>query len=101
MAVYAFLFLAALLSLAGPAGVEAAGASPDTSQICDPNFTTFQSRLGRSPRNTEVANPTFQYTYRGTLRNSFDVPIVNWPANDIQLQINSPCQNPISLHPDG
>ena len=29
------------------------------------------------------------------------IPVVNWPASDIVLQIDSPCQNPISLHPDG
>jgi len=95
------LLLAVLLScLAAPSAI-AASASPDTIAIPDPAQSTFQDRLGRSPRNIEVANPTFQYTYRGRLIMSNGVPIVGWPANDIQLRINTPCQNPIALVPDG
>ena len=70
-------------------------------RVPDTGNSTFQNRLGRSPRNTEVADPTFQYTYRGTIRTMAGAPVVGWPAADIVLEIGSPCPNPISLHPDG
>jgi hypothetical protein len=69
--------------------------SPDTGNC------TFDSRLGRSPKNVEVANPTFQYTYRGVLRDNAGQPVPNYPAFDIRLEINAPCQNPAQIQPDG
>ena len=59
----------------------------------------FQERVGRSPKNVEVADPVFQYTLRGVLRYQGE-PVVNYPAADIVLEIESPCQNPVVVHPD-
>jgi len=81
------------------AGIAFAGAA--MANVPDPAQSTFGNRLGRSPKNVEVANPTFQYTYSGVLRNSAGQPIVGWAANDIRLDINAPCQNPVQLLADG
>src|SRR5262245_51741068 len=79
------------------AGLAVAGMA--MANIPDVTQSTFGNRLGRSPKNVEVANPTFQYTYSGVLKNSADAPISGWPASDIVLEINAPCQNPVSLNP--
>ena len=79
------------------AGLAVAGMA--MANIPDVTQRTFGNRLGRSPKNVEVANPTFQYTYSGVLRNSAGAPIAGWPAADIVLEINAPCQNPVSLNP--
>jgi hypothetical protein len=68
--------------------------------VPDPQQSTFDSRLGRSPKNIEVGNPVFQYTFDGTLRNAAGQPVANWPANDIELEIKAPCQNPVVLNPN-
>ena len=81
------------------AGIAFAGAA--LANVPDPAQSTFGNRLGRSPKNVEVANPVFQYTYSGVLRNAAGQPIPNWPANDIRLDINAPCQNPVQLLADG
>ena len=82
------------------AGIAFAGAA--MANVPDPSTSTFDNRLGRSPKNIEVANPTFDYTYSGVLRRSGDgAPIAGWPAADIRLDINAPCQNPVQLFPDG
>ena len=67
--------------------------------VPDPQQSTFDSRLGRSPKNVEVNDPVFDYTFSGTLRNAAGQPVANWPANDIELEINAPCQNPVVLNP--
>ncbi len=69
--------------------------------VPDPQQSTFDSRLGRSPKNLEVNDPNFDYTFSGTLRNAAGQPVANWPANDIELEINAPCQNPVVLNPSG
>jgi len=69
--------------------------------VPDPQQSTFDSRLGRSPKNLEVNDPSFDYTFAGTLRNAAGQPVANWPANDIELEINAPCQNPVVLNPSG
>jgi hypothetical protein len=79
------------------AGLAVAGMA--LANIPDPAQSSFGNRLGRSPKNVEVANPTFQYTYSGVLRNSVGAPIAGWPLTDIVLEINAPCQNPVSLNP--
>jgi len=81
------------------AGIVFAGAA--LANVPDTGMSTWSNRLGRSPKNVEVANPTFQYTYSGVLRNNAGQPIPNWPASDIRLEINDPCQNPTSITPDG
>jgi hypothetical protein len=81
------------------AGIAFAGAA--MANVPDPAQSTFGNRLGRSPKNVEVANPTFQYTYSGVLRNAAGQPIAGWAQNDIRLDINAPCQNPVQLLPDG
>jgi len=79
------------------AGLAVAGMA--LANIPDQSQSTFGNRLGRSPKNVEVANPTFQYTYSGVLRNAVGAPIAGWPLTDIVLEINAPCQNPVSLNP--
>jgi hypothetical protein len=79
------------------AGLAVAGMA--LANIPDPAQSTFGNRLGRSPKNVEVANPTFQYTYTGVLRNAVGAPIAGWSAADILLEINAPCQNPVQLTP--
>lgn len=79
--------------------VAAAGAA--LANVPDPQQSTFDSRLGRSPKNLEVNDPNFDYTFSGTLRNAAGQPVANWPANDIELEINAPCQNPVVLNPSG
>jgi hypothetical protein len=69
--------------------------------VPDAQQSTFDSRLGRSPKNLEVGDPNFDYTFSGTLRNAAGQPVANWPANDIELEINAPCQNPVVLNPSG
>ena len=77
-----------------------ASAVADTgSEIADITQSIFQGVLGRSPKNVEVGDPAFQYTYQGRLINVVGTPIQGWPASDVQLEIISPCQNPIVLHP--
>ena len=79
------------------AGLAVAGMA--LANIPDQSQSTFGNRLGRSPKNVEVANPAFQYTYSGVLKNSVGAPIAGWPLTDIVLEINAPCQNPVSLNP--
>ena len=79
------------------AGLAVAGMA--LANIPDQSQSTFGNRLGRSPKNVEVANPPFQYTYSGVLKNSVGAPIAGWPLTDIVLEINAPCQNPVSLNP--
>lgn len=68
----------------------------------DPAQSTFGNALGRSPKNIEVANPTFQYTFAGVLRNAAGTPLGGYPAQlDFQLIIKAPCQNPVTLLADG
>ena len=92
------------LTLAGITFTGAALANvPDRTQSGRGTVIFFfgANRLGRSPKNVEVANPTFQYTYSGVLQDEEGEPIPNWPANDIRLEINAPCQNPAHIQPDG
>ena len=95
------LILPTLLLLASGATDPSYSASavPDTSVIADPNQSIFQSVLGRSPKNVEVGDPGFQYTYQGRLFDMLGTPIAGWPASDVVLEIRTPCQNPITLHP--
>jgi len=93
-----------LLLLASAPSIEAAplhfaSGVPDTSVIADPNQSIFQSVLGRSPKNVEVGDPGFQYTYQGRLMDTVGNPIAGWPSSDVQLEILTPCQNPIVMHP--
>ena len=81
------------------AGLAVAGMA--MANIPDVTQSSFGNRLGRSPKNVEVGNATFQYTYSGVLRNSVGAPIAGWPAADILLEINAPCQNPVQLTPVG
>ena len=90
---------AALVGAANAA--QGATADPDTVHFPSPKMSTWDARLGRSPRNLEVAHPSFQYSFNGTLRNELGQAIPNWPASDIVLEIRTPCQNPVTLHPDG
>jgi hypothetical protein len=69
--------------------------------IADPAQSIFPQVLGRSPKNLEVESQAYRYTYRGTLMCPNGNPIAGWPASDIELEILAPCQNPITLHPDG
>jgi hypothetical protein len=78
-----------------------AAAGMAMANVPDPQQSTFDSRLGRSPKNIEVNDPNFDYTFSGTLRNAAGQPVANWPANDIELEINAPCQNPVVLNPSG
>jgi hypothetical protein len=84
------ILLTILLAL--PAWIGVTGANvPDCLQCTiDP-----PAKLGRSPKNFDVANP-FQYTLRFTLRNEAGVPIYNWPRQDITLDVLAPCQNPFA-----
>jgi hypothetical protein len=81
------------------AGLAVAGMA--MANIPDPAQSTFGNRLGRSPKNVEVGNPTFQYTYSGVLRNAAGTPIAGWAAADIVIDINAPCQNPVVLTASG
>jgi hypothetical protein len=102
LARYSLVLVAAfLLAAAAPQPAAGASASPDTSSIPDVNFTTWDERVGRSPTNVEVGHPASQYTFHGALRDHVGNPINGWPANDIVLEINLPCPNPVALHPDG
>jgi hypothetical protein len=56
--------------------------------------------LCRSPVNATVA-PQFQCTYSGIVYDHYGQPWVGYPAELITLRINSPCANPVDLHPDG
>lgn len=94
------LLLATGIGEASPS-LQFASAGPDTSIIADPNQSIFQGFLGRSPKNIEVGDPGFQYTYQGRLMTPTGVPIAGWPLSDIQLEVLTPCQNPIVLHPIG
>ncbi len=67
--------------------------------VPDPQESTFDARLGRSPKNVEVNDPVFEYTYTGVLRNAAGQPVPNWPVADIELEIKAPCQNPVVLNP--
>lgn len=67
--------------------------------VPDPQQSTFDARLGRSPKNVEVADPNVDYTFSGVLRNAAGQPIANWPTGDIELEIKAPCQNPVVLNP--
>jgi hypothetical protein len=86
--------LVALLALTGMALANI----PD----CTQSSIDTPARLGRSPKNVEVANATFQYTFKLTVRNSAGTPLANWPANDVTLSVLAPCQNPFALvNPNG
>jgi hypothetical protein len=61
---------------------------------------TWDPGLGRSPKNLEVGEPAAQYVLNGVLRDTFGVPIANFPASQVELEILSPCANPVVLHPD-
>lgn len=61
--------------------------------------SVFEDHLGRSPRNAMV-DPVFQYTYRGWLCFNGE-PVQNFPADQVELWIDPPCQNPVVLNPDG
>lgn len=77
--------LVALLALTGMALANI----PDCTQSSiDP-----PAKLGRSPKNNEV-NPTYQYMFSLTVRNSAGTPIANWAAADVTLSVVAPCQNP-------
>jgi hypothetical protein len=98
---YRSVALSILLSFAACSFAHASAADPDTTNIPDPKMSSWDARLGRSPLNLEVNNATFQYSYSGTLRNVQGQPIPGWPASDIVLEIRTPCQSPVTLHPDG
>lgn len=91
------IFITALVALLALTGMALANI-PDCGQ------STFDApaRLGRSPKNTEVVNPIFKYTFVFTVRNSAGVPIANWAAADVTLDVLAPCQNPFAgLNPNG
>lgn len=97
LAVSALVCLA-VLSIAGTA----------LANIPDPQQSSFDDRLGRSPQNCHpMNNATFQYEYSGTLRNTAGQPVSGWPANDIVLEIiaglpgDDPCVNPVTINPIG
>jgi hypothetical protein len=77
-----------------------AGTTYSQTVIPDPANCRWDSRLGRSPKNVEVGDPRLQYVFRGTLIDEYGAPVVFWPAMDIELEIMTPCQNPIVLNPD-
>jgi len=66
----------------------------------DPLQCTFDDCLGRSPKNSSAA-PSAQYVYHGTLRTSAGVPVPNYPAAQVELEITPACANPVILNPDG
>jgi hypothetical protein len=68
--------------------------------IPDPANCRWDSRLGRSPKNVEVGDPQLQYVFNGTLIDQYGSPVAFWGATDIELEIRTPCQNPIVLNPD-
>lgn len=70
-----------------------------TSILPDPNLSTFDDHVGRSPVNGGVAQ-VYQYVFSGVLRDNQGTPIVAYPANLTELIILSPCQNPVILNPD-
>lgn len=86
--------LVALLALTGMALANI----PD----CNQSSIDTPARLGRSPKNVEVADPLFQYTFKLTVRNQAGTPIPAWAANDVTLEVLAPCQNPFAaLNPNG
>jgi hypothetical protein len=93
------LLLATGIDVVDASPLRPVSATPDSIDIADPNQSIFQSVLGRSPKNVEVGDPGFQYIYQGRLMDLLGVPIQGWPLTDIQLEILTPCQNPIVLHP--
>ena len=66
----------------------------------DPNQSTFDDCLGRSPKNS-TADPSSQYTYLGTLRDNTGAPVPNYDAGLVELVIMAPCANTVTLNPDG
>jgi len=92
-----------LLVMALTAGAFAPGTASATSlrgTFSSCPESSFDNLLGRSPRNVEVGDPTFQYTYNGVLRNDAGDPVPNFPREAVELRILAPCQNPIILNPD-
>jgi len=86
--------LVALLALTGMALANI----PD----CNQSSIDTPARLGRSPKNAEVTDPTAQYTFKLTVRNAAGTPIAGWAANDVTLEVLAPCQNPFAgLNPNG
>lgn len=85
-----FLVCVALLALTGAA----------LANQPDPNQSTFEQCLGRSPKNN-TADPSAQYTFTGVLRDNTGAPVPNYPAAQVTLDILAPCQNPVTLNPDG
>jgi len=85
--------LVALLALTGMALANI----PD----CTQSSIDTPARLGRSPKNVEVNDPTFQYTFKLTVRNAAGTPIPGWQASDVTLAVAAPCQNPFAgLNPN-
>ncbi len=88
------LTLVALLALTGMALANI----PD----CGQSSIDTPAKLGRSPKNVEVNDPLFQYTFKLTVRNAAGTPIANWAAADVALEVLAPCQNPFAgLNPNG
>ncbi len=85
-----FLVSVALLALIAGAAL---------ANLPDPNNSTFDECLGRSPKNS-AADPSAQYTFVGTLRDNTGAPVPNYPANQVVLDIDG-CVNPVELMPDG
>lgn len=68
----------------------------------DPLQSTADAKVGRSPKNVEVANPIFQYVLRMVVRNAAGQPISGYAAqNDMAFEVLAPCQNPFLVMADG
>lgn len=63
----------------------------------DPTTSTWDERLGVSPKNTRpaVVASTVQYFFDGILRDDQNTPIPNYPATQVALDLTS-CANPSS-----